>query len=47
MSLITQMWYDAGELGVLMSERCTEDRNIIIEYGKTLLNKIISALEMQ
>ena len=47
MSLITQMWYDAGELGVHMSERCTEDRNIFIEYGQTSLNQLISALEIK
>ena len=45
MSLIVQMWYDAGELGVLMSERRIEDRNVIIEHGRVSLSKITSALK--
>ena len=47
MSLIVQMWYDAGEMGVLMSERRPEDSERIIEYGKSSLNKIINALKTQ
>ncbi len=45
MSLIVQMWYDAGELGVPLSERRTEDRNIIIEFGEASLNGITNALK--
>ncbi len=43
MSLITLMWYDAGELGVPMSERRPEHQDVIIEYGKASLSEIISA----
>lgn len=44
MSLITQMWYDAGELGVPMSERRSEDQNIIIEFGEKILSDLLDAL---
>lgn len=43
-ALITEMWYDAGELGISMSNRCPEDRKVIIEYGNNCYNQIISAL---
>ena len=47
MSLIVQMWYDAGELGVLMSERCIEDEQAIIDFGNTFLSEITEAFQNQ
>ena len=45
MSLITQMWYDAGELGVLMSERCPMQKQKIADWGDGLLLQIIDAFK--
>lgn len=47
MSLIVQMWYDAGELGVQMSERCMEDEQAIIDFGNTFLSEITEAFQNQ
>lgn len=44
MALITEMWYDAGELGISMSDRSSEDRQTIIEHGNNCATQIISAL---
>lgn len=46
MSLVTLMWYDAGELGVLISDRRAEDRLAILKYGETSINKIVDALKI-
>lgn len=45
-SLITLMWYDAGELGVMLSERTTEGQRLIVEYGENLLSKIVNTLKV-
>lgn len=37
-SLIVQMWYDAGGLGVSMSERNSKDRKSIIDFGNAFLS---------
>ena len=44
MSLITEMWYDAGELGIRMSERSMEQKEAIIEYQMDMLDAIIERL---
>jgi hypothetical protein len=44
MALITEMWYDAGELGIPMSDRCSEHRDAIINFGKGSETQIIQAL---
>ncbi len=44
MALITEMWYEAGELGVPMSARSTEDRNVIISFGNEFATKLTQAL---
>jgi len=44
MSLITEMWYDAGELGIRMSERSMEQKEAIIEYRMDMLDAIIERL---
>ena len=46
MSLITLMWYDAGELGVMLSERTTEGQRLIVEYGENLLSKIVNTFKV-
>lgn len=46
MALITEMWYDAGELGISMSERSIEQRNIIINFGNDFAAKLIHALKV-
>jgi len=44
MALITEMWYDAGELGIPMSGRSSEHRNVIISFGNDFANKLTKAL---
>ncbi len=44
MALLTEMWYDAGELGITMSECCTEQRNVIVDFGNDYACKLIEAL---
>lgn len=45
MALITEMWYDAGELGIDMSDRCPEQRNTIINHGNHFAAKLTEALK--
>lgn len=45
MALIMEMWYDAGELGIDMSDRCSEQRNIIINQGNHYFAKLTGALK--
>ena len=47
MSLILEMWYDAGQLGISMSDRCSEQRQIIIERGNNFVAELIQALKIQ
>lgn len=47
MALITEMWYDAGELGISMSDRCIEDRRAIIEQGENCANELYEALNVE
>ena len=44
MSLFTEMWYDAGELGIKISERCIVQREAIIEYRMVMLDAIIERI---
>ncbi|MEN3005450.1 hypothetical protein [Dehalobacterium formicoaceticum] len=46
MGLISEMWYDAGELGVSMSDRCPEQRQIIIDHGNSFATELIQALKI-
>ncbi len=46
MALITEMWYDAGELGIAMSDRCPEQRKAIINFGNNFAIKLIEALKV-
>lgn len=45
MSLVTQMWYDAGELGVLMSDRRPEAQAVIAEFGAGILAELLEKLK--
>jgi hypothetical protein len=45
MALITEMWYDAGELGIAMSDRSPEQKNTIINFGNNYAADLIKALE--
>lgn len=45
MSLVTQMWYDAGELGVSMSERRPEAQAVIAEFGEGILAELVEKLK--
>lgn len=45
MSLIMQMWYDAGELGRAMSERCFEEKEYLINYSNSFAAEIISVFQ--
>ena len=44
MSLVTQMWYDAGELGASMSERRPEAQAVIAEFGEGILAELLEKL---
>lgn len=44
MSLFTEMWYDAGGVGIKISERCIEQREAIIEYRMIMLDAIIKRI---
>lgn len=45
MSLVTQMWYDAGELGVSMSDRRPEEQAAIAEFGEGILAELVEKLK--
>lgn len=45
MALIIEMWYDAGQLGVTMSDRCPEHRNAIINHGNIFASELTQALK--
>lgn len=44
MSLVVEMWYDAGEMGVLMSDRNISDKEHLYEYRNTCKSEIIKLL---
>jgi hypothetical protein len=44
MALITEMWYDAGEFGIAMSDRNDQDRNVIINFGNKFAFELIQSL---
>lgn len=44
MSLIVEMWYDAGEMGVLMSDRNISDKQRLYEYRNTCKDEVIKRL---
>lgn len=44
MSLIVEMWYDAGEMGVLMSDRNILDKQRLYEYRNACKDEIIKRL---
>lgn len=45
--LIFEMWYDAGELGVSMSNRNNEDRRMIIEHRNNFKEKLENAFSSE
>ena len=47
MSLIIEMWYDAGELGITMSNRSPEQRSVIINHGENLMARLSEALHCE
>ena len=47
MGLILEMWYDAGELGIAMSNRCSEQKQVIIDYRNNIAAELIQALKIE
>lgn len=47
MYLCTEMWYDAGELGVKMSERTDEARQILRQQREGIKNLLKQAIEIR
>ena len=45
MWLCTEMWYDAGELGVSMSDRNDETRELFVQQRKSIIASFSSAVE--
>ena len=45
MAHITEMWYDASQLDVTMSDRCPEHRNAIINHGNIFASELTQALK--
>ena len=42
-----EMWYDAGELGITMSDRSPEQRSVIINYGEDFKARLSEALHYE